>query len=130
MGGSGLALIPVLIIVAIALWLLFSGVVFAGGSRTGRSGKVLRPDPAHELRYQVPEGQDPVVVLTALHQRGYDAVLEEPEGRRIIDVTCPEDKDHDREDVRHVIAGAGTTLDEKDRTGLPQQVRFLDEQAA
>lgn len=130
MGGAGLAIIPVLIIAAIALWLLFGGLAVLGSRDVGRTGEVVRPDVDHELRYLVPEGQDPVTVLTALHQHGYRAVLEEPDGRRIIDVTCPEDKIHDREQVREVIAEAGTTLEPKDRTGLPHPVRFLDEQAA
>jgi hypothetical protein len=130
MGGAGLAWLVLLIIAAVALWLLFGGLAAVGSGRTGRKGGAARPDPDHELRYLVPEGQDPATVLTALHQHGYDAVLEEPDGRRIIDVTCPEDKIRDREQVREVIAEAGTTLEPADRTGLPHPVRFLDEQAA
>jgi hypothetical protein len=127
MGGAALALLPLLVLLGIGLWLLLGGMTFVSSGRMGHGTEVHRPDERHELRYVVPEGQDPALVLTALAQRGYEAVLQDPEGRRIIDVTCPVGKEEDRDDVRAVIASAGATLHQED--GLDHPVRFMDEQA-
>jgi hypothetical protein len=128
MGGAALALLPVLVLLGIGLWLFLGGVTFISSGRMGHGTEVHRPDERHELRYVVPEGLDPAPVLTALSQRGYEAALEEPEGRRIIDVTCPVGKEEDRDAIRAVIASAGATLHQED--GLEEPVRFMDEQAA
>ena len=75
------------------------------------------------LQYRAPEGQDRVVVITALTQAGYDAQPDERD-HQLLHVSCPEG---DREKVRDVIGSVQTSaLD----TGVPVDpgtIRFADE---
>lgn len=83
--------------------------------------------PGHQLLvYDVPEGQDPAVLLAALAHAGFTSVPDTVRGISQIAVDCPEGRKRDRELVREVIARAaspgfdGTTL-------TLEQVRFEDE---
>lgn len=75
------------------------------------------------LQYRAPEGQDRVVVSTALIQAGYDTHPDETD-HQLLHVTCP---DGDRERVRDVIGSVHTTVLD---TGVPMDpgvIRFTDE---
>jgi hypothetical protein len=79
-----------------------------------------RPETA-TLRYPVPEGQDPVPVVTALKDEGFDALAD---GHEVV-VKVPTDAERHRSRVREVIAAAPRNLE-----GDPspsQGVRFADE---
>lgn len=75
------------------------------------------------LDYRAPEGQDRVVVITALGQAGYDVHPDETD-HQLVHVSCPDDA---RERVRDVIGSVHTSaLD----TGVPVDpgtIRFADE---
>lgn len=129
--GAGIAFIGLLALGAVVAWLLISALTATGGFALGHGGTTTnRPDPSRELRYLVPDGQDPAAVMTALKVSGYDAALEEPDGRRIVDIVCPQGKERDRDGVREVIASTGITAESTQRAGLGLPIRFLDETAA
>jgi hypothetical protein len=78
------------------------------------------------LRYRVPVGQDPVVVVAALHREGYDAVAEQvPEGYDVV-VACPEGRDRHRARVRATIQHTDAGNVEGDTYDVPP-VAFADE---
>lgn len=110
------SLIPILIILGI-LVVIFAGVVVVSRSQKQRVAQVEQPG-TDTLRYRVPEGQDPLAVLSALQQAGYDAVTEGE------DVVVPVAAG-DRERVRSVIEGSAYNLDTD--VGPDRRVRFADE---
>jgi hypothetical protein len=78
------------------------------------------------LRYQVPDRQDPVVVLSALTHAGLTAGRETVDGDQYVIVVCPDSRERDRERIRDVISQRG------DKTSLEgphfdRQVVFDDE---
>lgn len=77
------------------------------------------------LQYEVPEGQDPAVLVSALRGAGYEAGSEEVGGRRLVTAATPDGTSPDREDVRGVIASAPSMID----AGVPLEgrVAFEDE---
>ncbi|MBO9524374.1 MAG: hypothetical protein J7518_22785 [Nocardioidaceae bacterium] len=78
------------------------------------------------LDYEVPDGQDPAVLMVALRQEGYEATVE-PSGRHPhVLVLCPSGVETERDHVRAVVQGASVSaLD--DGVPLEQKVRFADE---
>jgi hypothetical protein len=78
------------------------------------------------LRYRVPVAQDPVVVVAALRQEGYDAVAEPvPEGHDVV-VACPEGRDVHRARVRATIQDTNASNVEGGPYDVPP-VKFDDE---
>jgi len=62
-------------------------------------------DPRVEtLRYLVPDGQDPTVLISALEPEGYTADLEVAGAGRYLVVACPAGRDRERARVRHILA--------------------------
>lgn len=120
--GSPLAIIPLLIVLALVVWLLFSIGVFGASARGGAVGE--RPD-RDELRYPVPEGQDPAAVMAVLADHGYHTGVIDAHGERVVTIDRPATSTEDREAVRAVIAEAGTALQEAEPMVGP--VRFEDE---
>lgn len=110
----------VLFVLAAVVWLIAS--LAATGAPIGRR---VSATSETALKYRVPEGQDPVVVMGELASHGYANRLDEQggAGERIVLVDCPEPSD--REQIRELIAGTGTSVD--DPAPLRQRVRFLDE---
>jgi hypothetical protein len=106
----------------------FAVVAITAGSSGG--GGVERDHEGAEepetLRYRVPVGQDPVVVVAALRQEGYDASAEPvPEGHDVV-VPCPGGRDLHRPRVRATIQHADVTNPEGDPYDVPP-VTFADE---
>lgn len=110
----------VLLVLAAVVWLVAS--LAATGAPIG---KRVSATSERALRYQVPAGQDPVVVMSELASHGYANRLDEHggAGERIVLVDCPEPSDRER--VRELIAATGTSVD--DPAPLRNRVRFLDE---
>jgi hypothetical protein len=82
--------------------------------------------PPEKLRYQVPDRQDPVVVLAALAGADYRIEPETAGGHLYITIDCPHGREDDREQIRDVIAEAA------DQTSLEgprfeRRVTFDDE---
>lgn len=117
-----LAVLLVLAVVAVAAWILRQRVVAEGA----KEQHLL--DPASTtLVYAVPPGQAPAVLVAALEGRGYAAAADVTEGPQLLRVAAP-GRALDRDAVRTVIAGAGSTSVEGG--GDPVQgarVRFEDE---
>jgi hypothetical protein len=113
----------VLFVLAAVVWLVAS--LAATGAPIGKHAPI---PPGRAVRYRVPEGQDPVVVMSSLSSHGYANVLDEHggNGERIVLVEC-EDK-ADREEVRELIATTGTSVD--DPAPVRRPVHFLDEREA
>lgn len=113
------SLIPVLVILAIVVVVVAGAVVLA--RRQNRGVEDLTDPAAPTLRYEVPEGQDPVAVVAALHEAGYDAVAE---GQHVA-VRGGEDPERERAHVRAVIESAPVNMD----SGVvpDRRVRFEDE---
>lgn len=106
-------LVPVAALVAVLL---------VGWLATEATRRAPAPSPHHEaLRYLVPEGQDPAVLLAAFADTDYDAALRDDGGERVLVVSCPHGLGHDRSEVREMIAHVGTAIDD------PAPVRFDDE---
>lgn len=120
--GSPLAIIPLLIVLALIVWLLFSIGVFGASARGGAIGERLQGD---ELRYPVPEGQDPAAVLAVLAHHGYHGGVIDAHGERVVTIDRSATSAEDREAVRAVIAEAGTAL--QDAEPMKGPVRFEDE---
>jgi len=115
----GAALVPALLVLVV---LVVGAVALAAISRRQRE----RVDETHRpevstLRYLVPEGHDPVPIVTALQREGYDAVSE---GQEVV-VPCRTDPERERARVRAVIAAAPLNLEGDPASG--REVRFTDE---
>jgi hypothetical protein len=107
-----------------------AGVAIAGSLSAaggGRRGQEATEEPQAEvLRYRVPVAQDPVVVLAALRQEGYDAVAEQvPEGHDVV-VACPRGRDVHRARVRATIQHTNASNVEGGPYDVPP-VKFDDE---
>lgn len=124
--GLAVAIVVGLAVLGI-IWVVVSGAALGGSAKV--AAKQDSPlDPGVEtLRYQVPDAQDPVVLVTALDRAGYTADLGESGGTKNLTITCPAGREHERARIRSVIA-------ETDRMGLegprfnPGEVLFEDEQ--
>ncbi len=82
------------------------------------------------LRYQVPPGQDPAVVLSGLRSAGYDASADsEPGPSSPIVIIGSTHGDPDREEVRRTLAAIDGTNVVPAESGQVQRsrVRFVDE---
>jgi len=79
------------------------------------------------LIYEVPPGQDPLVVLSALERAGFTAVSDVNSGPPKVVISCPEDRDRVRAEVRTIIEGADTTSIEHGAPVDTRKVRFEDE---
>ena len=85
-----------------------------------------------QLRYRVPDHQDPAVLEAALASAGYASELAEPGGERIVTVGGRDGGPVDRAAVREVLESvhAGNSATDDIRRGpIWVPVRFLDETA-
>lgn len=121
MGSAAAILIWLVILAAVAWFLLGGGLAALSGAR----GKTERVDPDDVLRYAVPEGQDPAAVMAALAPAGYVARLTEDVDTRVLVIAEEEGERPDRGRVRALIAQSSTTI--QDPAAAPSDVRFLDE---
>jgi hypothetical protein len=108
--------------------LLLAGALLAGriGARAARRRREAVVDADMEtLRYRVPNGQDPAMLLASLTHSGFAAVTEPVRDGKDVVVSCPDGRDNQRDRVRTAIQDAS------DMGGSdwprPQHVRFLDE---
>jgi hypothetical protein len=118
-------LLILMIVAVVALALL----VWAGLQDRIRQQRRVREDAdgnVPTLDYEVPEGQDPAVLVVALRQEGYEATVE-PSGRHPhVLVPCPSGAERERAHVRSVVQAASVSaLD--DGVPLQQEIRFADE---
>jgi hypothetical protein len=81
---------------------------------------------AEDLRYEVPNGQDPAPLMAALAREGYDAAPETVQGNRRLVIACPNGLERDRPKVRTIIEEANRTS-MLDGIPLEREVRFEGE---
>ena len=92
--------------------------------------EVLQTDSRPTLRYEVPPGQDPALVLAGLREAGYDASADSEPGPSspivIIGATAGAP---DREAVRRALADLdGTNVNPDESAPVDRsRVRFVDE---
>ncbi len=113
----------VLVIAVIA----FFALAGAAGVRSAKAGSVEQPAPeGPTVTYRVPEGHDPIALVTALQRQGYDARAGDPPTPPTVVVACAPGE---REDLRRAIAEAPVNLegDSAEATGAATPVRFADE---
>ncbi len=105
-------------------------VTFVLVGRTASAGTV---DPFTEVekgphvRYRVPPGQDPVVVISNLRESGYQAVPDQGSHEQVVVVGLREDTGEAREGVRRAIADARATNVDGPPVLDPAPVRFEGE---
>jgi hypothetical protein len=131
--GHGLVMGAVLFPVLLALIVVVVAVVAVKrfGSRTNAQSDRLQAEDRPTLRYLVPAGQDPAVVLGALRGAGYDASPDSEPGPSspIVIIGAPTGGGPDREHVREVLTQLEQTNvnpDDSAPLDLPP-VRFTDE---
>jgi len=118
------AIVAPLLVIVVLVVLGLVAVRAMDRNRMAGEDHAARSD-AETLRYHLPDGQDPVGVVAALHHAGFDAVEDRDSGFRDVLIPCPNGRSHDRERARAVIeqvpAEPGRGPHE------PAQVRFSDE---
>jgi hypothetical protein len=116
----------VAVVLAVIGWWVFS--TLAAG-RMGRQAEQQHApgDPHVEtLRYVMPDGQDPAVVISTLDSAGYTADLDVVAGDKQIVIACPAGRDRERARVRSVLGASDTTSLEGPQF-TPGRVTFEDE---
>ncbi len=117
----GFGVLMALIVIGVAVFFVTRSV----GSAT-RGGRAVTDPQEDHLRYVVPSGQDPPVLLAALGGEGYDAATELVDGHHQVVVRCPAGRDAERAHVRAVIGSAHSTGLEGENFD-PGDVVFADE---
>jgi hypothetical protein len=120
----GALLVPIIVVVAIAVVMLLAVRTWASGHRQQAEELASPREPT--LDYLVPDGQDPVVLLTVLSADGYAATAD-PATPNLIRISCPAGLDRERARVRATIQHAGATAIDTGVPFEPDHVRFVDE---
>lgn len=124
----GAVLVPVILLVVV---LVLAAIAVKRFSRQERQhSDRLQADDRPTLRYEVPPGQDPAVVLAGLRQAGYDASADsEPGPSSPIVIIGAQGGEPDREAVRRTLADLdGTNVVPSESAPVERsRVRFLDE---
>lgn len=124
----GLMIIALLVVGAIVI----GGVTLLSGGHFTRRQAEAQKDAKNQdvemLRYRVPEGQDPAMVLAALQKEGFDAVPDVQGAGPSHDVLvpCVDGVERHRAHVRSVIQSVEEVNSTGDRRQLPR-VKFADE---
>lgn len=121
-----MAILPfVLIVLALLVAWLVVREVRARAEKEARTHEEVESRTLPVLEYVVPTGQDPAVLVTALHAEGYETTVHtEPTHQHLL-IRCPAGVDRDRAHVRAIIADQGTSMD--DPAQLGGRVLFTDE---
>jgi hypothetical protein len=122
--------VPLIVLVIIAAFVLWGVFAYVGQQSKRREEiKDAVADPASPtLRYHVPEGQDPAVLLTALERDGWTATTtSDNAGLQDVLVTLPEDSQAERARVRAAITRVRAVNMEGDQAASLPPVRFADE---
>jgi hypothetical protein len=119
------------LIIAIVIILIVLGVVvyMLSGAAAFKTMKAADNDEAagvDTLRYHVPTGQDPTVLLAALQEAGYVVSPDLDNGEHVVTIACPQGREQERPKVRAVIGRANSTTLEGPEFDL-DTVTFDDE---
>jgi hypothetical protein len=124
----GAVFVPVILLIIVIVAAALAAKHFS--ARAVQHSDRLQRDDRSTLRYEVPEGQDPAVVLAGLRQAGYDASADsEPGPSSPIVIIGARGGGPDREAVRRTLTGLDGTNVVPEESGQVQrsQVRFVDE---
>ena len=125
----GAVLVPVILLVVVLVLAVLAVKRFS--AREVQHSDRLQRDDRTTLRYEVPAGQDPAVVLAGLRQAGYDASADSEPGPSspIVIIGARGGGDPDREAVRHDVAAVEIGEGAPDESAPVQQARprFVDE---
>jgi hypothetical protein len=102
-----IGLLLVLLVVAVAAPVMAG----KGGRRAAEAAETGAPGAAEKrpLRYRVPDGQDPAVLMATLEQAGYSTALDEEAGAKNLLIGGPNGREPDRAGVRELIQEADLT---------------------
>ncbi len=95
--------------------------------KVAKRGDTVEDSRVESLYYDIPTGQDPVVLVSAMTDAGYEASADNQDGVIRLVVNTPAGRDRDRAHVRQVIASAAKTSVEGPEFE-PGKVLFTDEQ--
>ena len=126
MGGSGLPFGLVLIALVVVVVLVAIYVVVPWVRRQERERNEITDPRRESVVFEVPEGQDPAVIVTALRNDGLEATEVVRQGRQRIVIACPEGRADLRARARAVIAHEARLGFEGD-PATQREVTFLDE---
>lgn len=124
----GAVFVPVILLVLVLV--LATLAVKRFSARELQHSDRLQSDERTTLRYEIPAGQDPAVVLTGLRRAGYDASADsEPGPSSPIVIIGTRGGDPDREAVRRTLTDLDGTNVVPDESAPVERsrVRFLDE---
>jgi hypothetical protein len=125
----GAVLVPV--ILALIVVVLVVVAVKAFSSREVEHSDQLQAAQRHSVRYQVPNGQDPAVVLHRLESEGYDVSPDSEPGPSspILIIGTQDATVIDREAVRATLASLDESNINPEESGPIRQepVKFVDE---
>lgn len=124
----GALLIPVIVIIVLTAIVLVAGRKWA--SREQAISDDLADPTTSTIDYSVPDGQDPVVLLTALNAEGFTATTD-PARPQLLHVSCRTGLARERAHARSVIASVHQTAVESGTDSEAEfdvgHVRFTDE---
>lgn len=125
----GAVFVPVILLIIVIVLAAIALKRF--GSQEVRHSDRLQDADRPTLRYEIPPGQDPAVVLIGLRRAGYDASADSEPGPStpIVIIGDASGADPDREDVRRALADLDGTNVVPEESGQVEQprVRFVDE---
>jgi hypothetical protein len=113
-----------LVLVAVLVWFAFRASRWAA-ARTEVDAHLGEP-VVETLDYVVPEGQDPAVVVAALHENGVEAAPDIG-AKQLVHVACAPTDNGERERVRSIIETVKTSGIDAGAPFDAGAVRFEDE---
>lgn len=122
-----LPILVVLVLVCLVLAWVFGGSTWGWFNAEKRHrGRIM--DEVESLRFRVPEGADPAVIIATLRKNGFDATSDIGRaGHQDVVIACPQGKERARPQVRSILAGESGINFEGDQSG-PPPIEFVDEQ--
>ncbi|HET9420177.1 MAG TPA: hypothetical protein VFO49_03500 [Nocardioides sp.] len=126
MGGAGLPFGLIFIALLVVVVLLAIYVVVPWVRRQERERAEITDPRRESLVYEVPEGQDPAVIVTALRNDGLEATEVLRQGRQRVVIACPHGREDLRPRARAVISNEADLNFEGD-PAAKREVTFVDE---
>jgi len=126
MGGAGLVWGFIVVVVGVAVIFLLVPLVQRYNAQRRKAEELTRSDSVTTVRYRVPHGQDPAVVMANLRHEGFEPVGDSTATEQ--DILVPFSSDADRDRIRQAIAAAPTSLEGGPHpAGDASEIRFIDE---
>lgn len=115
----------VLVVVGVVAWFILGGAALGKSAGSGQMTAQELSDSSQALRYNVPNGQDPAVLVAALSRAGYDAQDDPVAGGSSLLIARRDGSAPARSDVRSLIERSNKTSFEG--PGIEGPVTFEDE---